>query len=72
MAILKGEGGKFYDIDDSLLEGKELPPDKVPGVATSSPPVPQAGETQPSRDDVEGRLWFVWNDYYIWYVWYNL
>jgi len=72
MAILKGEGGKFFDIDDSLLEGKELPVDKVPGVATSSPPAGPGPESQPSKDDVEGRLWFVWNDYYIWYVWYNL
>ncbi len=38
MAILRSGDGKFYDVEDSVLEGKEVSPDKV-----QSLPPPQAG-----------------------------
>lgn len=30
MAILRGQDGKFYDLDDAVLEGKEVKPENLP------------------------------------------
>ncbi len=38
MAILRSQDGKFYDVDDSLLTGKEVPGDKVNSGPSYPPP----------------------------------
>ena len=39
MAILRSSDGKFYDVDDSVLAGKEVKPENAPqGAQGGSPP----------------------------------
>ena len=43
MAILRGQDGKFYDLDDAALEGNEVQPENLPEGAEGGPPEGGAG-----------------------------
>ena len=61
--ILRSLEGKFYQIDEKELAGKEVPQDKVEGLPASLPPPPEGS-------DVEGhQCWH--NHHYHWYNWHN-
>lgn len=60
--ILRSLEGKFYQIDETELAGKEVPPDKVEGLPASLPPPPEGG-------DVEGHNWC--DHHHHWYNWHN-
>jgi hypothetical protein len=38
MAILRSADGKFYEVDDNVLEGKEIKPESLPADMKSGPP----------------------------------
>lgn len=55
--ILRSLDGKFFELDDSLLAGKEVEAKDIPNLPASLPP--------PDGADVEG------HDCYHWYNWHN-
>ncbi|MFZ4768136.1 MAG: hypothetical protein ACOYMN_24575, partial [Roseimicrobium sp.] len=38
MAILRSADGKFYEVDDNVLEGKEIKPENLPADMKAGPP----------------------------------
>jgi hypothetical protein len=56
--ILRSLDGKFYQIDQSKLEGKEVDPKDIPNLPESLPEPPSSG-------DVAG------HDCHHWYNWHN-
>ncbi|MCC6883014.1 MAG: hypothetical protein IT576_12735 [Verrucomicrobiales bacterium] len=43
MAILRSQDGKFYDVDDSSLQGKEVAPENVPNLTPGGTMPPSSG-----------------------------
>ncbi len=62
MAILRTLDGKFFELDDSVLEGKEVAMEDIKDLPPSLPPPP--GE---ESGDVEGH----WPHGHHWYNWHN-
>ncbi len=59
MAIVRTLDSKFYSIDDTLLEGKEVDPTTLPYLPKSLPAPPEA-------EDVQGH-----DHCHHWYNWHN-
>ncbi len=68
MTILRSLDGKFYELDDTALEGKEVNRDDIKDLPPSLPPPPEPDE---KGGDVEGHwpCWH-WHDCH-WYNWHN-
>ena len=60
--ILRSLEGKFYQIDEAQLAGKEVDPQNIPNLPESLPAPPEA-----ASGDVEGHCWHNCH----WYNWHN-
>lgn len=61
MAIVQTLDGKLYQINDTLLEGKEVDPANLPNLPKSLPPPPEAGDVQ-GHGHGHGH-WYNWHNH---------
>ena len=61
MAIVQTLDGKLYDINDKLLEGKEVDPANLPQLPKSLPPPAEAGDVQ-GHGHGHGH-WYNWHNH---------